>query len=190
MSDVVDLHPAERLEDNLEFVSDCCRFSENVMSEEAVRKKWKFSNTTWRALAKNEALIEAIELEKVRRIRSGQQKRERAQVLVTNAPDVLAEIMNAGSDVSPRHRIDSAKTLSEFAQNPGDRVPAADRFQIILNLGADVNGNAIVERFDKSIKPLAAGERDPDDPDDVDTGMLAAIAMKPTEGGGGGDNTL
>ena len=90
MGEAVDLHgqPAHP-EDDLEFVADCCRYAENILSEEVVRKKWHFDTATWARLGDNEKLIEAIEAEKVKRVRSGQQKRARAQVLVVQAPDVL-----------------------------------------------------------------------------------------------------
>jgi hypothetical protein len=178
MGDVVDLHgqPAQ-LEDNSEFISDCCRFAENIMSEAAVKKKYHFSDAEWERLGNDEKLIEAIELEKVRRIRTGQQKRERAQVLVVQAPDVLGGIMNDAS-ASPRHRVDAIKTLDTFASNGPESAPAADRFQIVINLGSDTL------RFDKSITP------DPNDVDpfnDIGTApMIASIAAKkPTESGGG-----
>jgi hypothetical protein len=83
MGDVVDLHgqPAH-LEDDLEFVADCARYAEGILSEEAVKKKHHFDDDTWEKLGNNEALIEAIEAEKIRRIRNGSTKRERAQQLV------------------------------------------------------------------------------------------------------------
>jgi hypothetical protein len=78
---------------------------------------------------------------------------------------------------NPRHRIDSAKVLDDFASNGPAGVPAADRFQIVINLGSDTL------RFDKSIAP------DPNDvdPNDIDTtGVIAAIAMnKPGSDDGG-----
>ena len=51
------------LKDNHDFVADCCRYSENILSEEAVRKKWHFDNATWEKLGSNDALVEAIENE-------------------------------------------------------------------------------------------------------------------------------
>ena len=105
----IDLHgqPAH-LEDNQEFVADCCRYAENILSEAAVKKKYRFDEATWEKLGSNDKLVEAIEAEKVRRIRDGSSKRERAQVLVTKAPDVLGGIMLDAS-ASPKHRIDSPK---------------------------------------------------------------------------------
>ena len=176
----VDLQPAG-LEDNQEFVADCCRYAENILSEAAVKKKYRFDEATWEKLGSNDKLVEAIEAEKVRRIRDGSSKRERAQVLVTKAPDVLGGIMLDAS-ASPKHRINSAKALDAFAANGPEVLPATDRFVIQINLGSDVL------RFDKSITP------DPNDidpfNDDVDTmpqGVIAAIAAKKPQNGGGGE---
>ena len=178
----VDLHgqPAG-LEDNQEFIADCCRYAENILSEAAVKKKYRFDEVTWEKLGSNDKLVEAIEAEKVRRIRDGSSKRERAQVLVTKAPDVLGGIMLDAS-ASPKHRIDSAKALDAFAANGPEVSPATDRFVIQINLGSDVL------RFDKSITP------DPNDidpfNDDVDTmpqDVIAAIAAKKPQDGGGGE---
>src|SRR5262249_60445424 len=77
------------LRDNFEFVTDCARFSENLISEAAVRKKYHFDEDTWSRLGEDDALVRAIEDEKTRRIRSGAAKREKAQHHVVRAPDVL-----------------------------------------------------------------------------------------------------
>ena len=176
MDDVVDLHgqPAG-LEDDLEFVADCCRYTENILSEAAVKKKYRFDDATWEKLGSNDALIEKIEAEKVRRIRNGSAKREKAQQLVVQAPDVLGGIMLDAS-ASPKHRIDSAKALDAFAANGPESAPAGDRFVITINLGSDVL------KFDKSIAP------DPNDIDpfnDIDTTLLPAIVAKKKNDGGG-----
>jgi hypothetical protein len=91
MGDVVELHgqPAH-LEENQEFVADCCRYAENILSEAAVKKKYHFSDEVWTKLGEDDALVEKIEAEKIRRIRDGSSKREKAQVLVVKAPDVLS----------------------------------------------------------------------------------------------------
>ena len=123
-------------------------------------------------------MIEAVELEKTRRVRTGQQKRERAQLLITKAPDILDSIANDVS-ASPRHRVDAIKVLDDFsATGPENTAPAADRFVIQINLGADHT-----ERYSKSIKPDA----DDVDPFNIDTGVIAAIAAKkPQDTGNGG----
>jgi hypothetical protein len=174
MNNVVDLQLA-RLEDNLEFVSDLCRFAENILTEQQVKKKYRFTDDVWMRLGENDSLVEKIEAEKVRRIRDGSSKREKAQLLVVRAPDVVAAIM-MDPDANPRHRIDSAKVLDDFAANGPQGAPAADRFQITINLGADTL------RFDKSI------EVNPNDTDPNDIGpMIAAIAMKKSTDDGNGE---
>ena len=117
MGEVVDLHgqPAQ-LEDDLEFISDLARYAEGLFSEQDVKKKHHLSADTWERLGSNEVLIEKIEAEKVRRIRNGSAKREKAQQLVVQAPDVLGGIMLDAS-ASPKHRINSAKALDAFAAN-------------------------------------------------------------------------
>jgi hypothetical protein len=167
------------LEDDLEFVADCCRYAENILTEEAVKKKYHFSDAEWERLGNDEKLIEAIELEKVRRICTGQQKRARAQVLVVKAPDVLGDIMNDAS-ANPRHRIDSAKALDTFAGGGSETAPASDRFIIQINLGSDVL------KFDKSIAPNP-NDIDPNHIDDTPQGLLPVIAAnrrKDDDGGG------
>lgn len=151
MNNVVELHPQPAdLHNNQEFLADCCRFFESLLTEETMRRKYKFSNDVWNRLGEDEALILAIEAEKIRRIRNGAAKREKAQQHVVRAPDVLNELLH-DNRVSPRFRIDSAKTLDAFAANGPTSVPAGDRFQIILNLGTDSSGKEIVEAYDKSV---------------------------------------
>jgi hypothetical protein len=131
----------------------------------------------WQQLGEDDSLIEKIEDEKLKRCRDGSSKREKAQQLVVKAVDVLGDIaLNAGT--SPKHRIDASKTLDAFAANGPQAVPpavAAERFQIVINLGADH-----VLTFDKALK---CGPED-----NVDTApqeLLAIAANKQTEGGGG-----
>ena len=59
MGEVVDLHgqPAH-LEDDLEFVADCCRYAENILSEAAVKKKYRFDDATWEKLGSNRLRLE------------------------------------------------------------------------------------------------------------------------------------
>jgi hypothetical protein len=181
MGDVVDLHgqPAG-LEDDPDFISDLARYAEGIFSEQDVKKKHHLSADIWERLGSNDVLIEKIEAEKVRRIRNGSTKRERAQKLVVQAPDVLGGIMLDAS-ASPKHRIDSAKALDAFAANGPEAAPASDRFQITINLGADVL------HFDKSIA-VDANDVDPfNDTDTTAQGLLAAIAANKRKDDGGGE---
>jgi hypothetical protein len=152
-----------------ELIVDCVRFAEGLLDERAIRKKYRFDDSAWEALGSNDALVEAIEVEKTRRIRNGDTKREKAQMLVTRAPDVLSGIL-LDSTANARHRIDSAKTLNEFASNgPGQSAPASDRFVIQINLGSDTL------RFDKS-RAIDPSDVDPNDVGTTPQELLPVIA--------------
>ena len=183
MGKVVDLHPAANLTENLELVSDLCRFAELILTEQQVRKKWRLADDVWEKLGDDDALVEKVELEKVRRIRDGSSKREKAQLLVVKAPDVLSGIL-MDDNANARHRIDSAKALNDFAADGPAGAPAGDRFIIQINLGADTDGRPIVEKFNKSIA-INADDVDPDN-----MGMMAAIAAKKSQDGGNGGEHL
>jgi hypothetical protein len=131
MGDIVDLRKppiSSEGEFNAELVTDLARFSEGLVSEKDIKRRYRFDAAVWESLGENEALFAAIEDEKTRRIRSGALKRERAQVLVTSAPGVLGEIL-LDKNASPKHRLDSAKALDSFAVgSDGAGAPAADRF--------------------------------------------------------------
>jgi hypothetical protein len=169
VGDVVDLHPA-RWEDNQEFISDLCRFAESIMTEAQVKKKYRLGAEVWEALGSDDDLVEKIEAEKVRRIKDGSSKREKAQLLVVRAPDVLSGIL-MDDNANARHRIDSAKVLNDFAANGPAGAPAADRFQITINLGADTL------KFDKSI----AVDANDIDPHHINDRPNVITAKKPTD---------
>jgi len=101
---------AQSLIEDHEFVTDFARYSEGLMSEAVIRKKYRFDETTWERLGVDDALIEAVEAEKARRIRSGEAKREKAQQHIVKAPDVLNGIMS-DPKANAKHRIDSAKVV-------------------------------------------------------------------------------
>ena len=163
--------------ENHEFIADLARYAEGLLSEQQVKKKYHFDDATWERLGEDDALVEAIEAEKTRRIRNGSTKRERAQQLVAQAPGVLGDIMLDAS-ASPKHRIDASKTLDAFAANGPEAAPAADRFVITINLGGDV------ERYSKSIA-INANDVDPNDIDTAPRGLIAGIAAKKRDGGDG-----
>src|SRR5262245_42416024 len=165
--------------ENHDFIADCARYAEGLLPEQEGKKKHPFDDDTSARLGEDETRIAVIEDEKLRRIRNGSTKRERAQQLVAQAPGVLGDIMLDAS-ASPKHRIDASKTLDAFAANGPEAAPAADRFVITINLGGDV------ERYSKSIA-IDANDVDPNDAD-TDTapqGLIAAIAAKKRDGGNG-----
>src|SRR5262249_45148985 len=100
---------------NFELITDLTRFAEGLLEEKHVRKKWRFTEDTWTALGHDDKLVEAIDLEKIRRIRDGSFKRERSQQLVTKGPDVLDKIL-CNEKNSPKHRIDAVKALDDLAE--------------------------------------------------------------------------
>ena len=146
MGDVVKL-PGQPtgLEEDLEFISDLARFAEGIFSEKDVKKKHHLSADTWERLGSNDELVEKIEAEKVRRIRTGATKRERAQIEIVDAPPILGGIMR-DPNANERHRIDSIKTLDALASTGAEAAAAGARFEITINLGADH-----IEHYSKSI---------------------------------------
>src|SRR5262249_28057923 len=98
------------LANNFELITDLTRFAEGLLEEKHIRKKYRFNEATWTALGTDEKFIEAVELERIRRVRDGSFKRERSQQHVTKAPDILNAIM-CDERLSAKHRIDSAKVL-------------------------------------------------------------------------------
>jgi hypothetical protein len=133
--------------DNHEFITDCARYAEGLLSEEEVKKKHHFADETWERLGSADALVEAIKAEKTRRIRNGTTARERAQALFAEAPNVLGNIMN-DDGASPRHRIESARELRQIAGTGSESTLAeSERFIITINLGTEVI------HFDKPLAP-------------------------------------
>jgi hypothetical protein len=122
---------------NTELVDDLTRFAEGLLSESAVRKKWRLSEEIWEAFGSDDELVRAIEEAKIHRVRNGSFKRERSQQLVTSAPDVLSGLL-LNEKNSPKHRIDAAKTLDAFAANGPQNETEQDRIHIVINLGADL----------------------------------------------------
>jgi hypothetical protein len=150
MGDTVNLPIALDSDLGRALITDCARFSEGTLSEAQVRKRHRLDDATWEALGDNEALIEAIEAEKLRRIRSGAAKREKSQHLVIKAPDVVSGIM-LDSTQNSRHRLDAAKILDTFAESgPKDGPAAAETlFLIKIDLSGD-SGNP-AEVFERTV---------------------------------------
>src|SRR5262245_14987850 len=181
--------PISLLEDR-EFIADCCRFAEGLLTEKQIKKKYRFDSETWEHLAADDALIEAIELEKMRRIRNGTTAREKAQTHFATAPDILNNIMQDGG-ASPRHKIESAKALGQIAAGPEATAPAAsmERFQITIVMGSET----VVYDSPKTIEPNASSSlktgynATEDAVDQLSTELISFITSKKKDGGGGND---
>jgi hypothetical protein len=169
MGNVVDLHGRSKsFEDDHELIVDLCRFAEGLLSERQVRKRHRLADSAWKQMGEDDALLEKIEDEKLRRIRDGSTKRELAQKHIVRGPTVLSEIMDDVS-ASPRHRVDAVKTLDTLAANGPQNAPPMDRFIIQINLGEDVL------RFNKSIA-INADDIEPNDTN-TDTDAVAVAAL-------------
>ena len=164
--------------DNLELITDCCRYSEGILTEKQVRQKYHLvDEATWERLGSDDALVEAIELEKIRRVRSGAAKREKAQQLVVEACGVLGQLVR-DPGVSPKHKIDASKALDAFADPGPTHAPdSSERYIIRIDLTAGGNKDDVI-LIDKSIKPEKDVEILEPGNDTPTTPLLTAIAAK------------
>jgi hypothetical protein len=145
MGDVISLHGKPLSSDvSSELIVALARFSENLLTQEDIKRQFGFSDEVWEALGSDEKFIAAVREESLRRMRDGSSKREKSQQLVLKGPAILDSIASDVS-VSPKHRVDAIKTLDTFAANGPGAAAAPDRFSIVINIGGEVH------RFDKSI---------------------------------------
>src|SRR5262245_8503407 len=109
---------ATQLLADTEFVADLARYGEKLLTEKFIRRKYgNLTDDVWANHGDNDELVEAIENEKLRRIRNGTAKREKAQAHIVKAPDILEKIM-ADDSQNARHRVDAVKALDAIA-DPG-----------------------------------------------------------------------
>jgi hypothetical protein len=167
MGEIINLHQRSvPLEDEL--IENLARFADGTLSEAAVKSRHHLSNEEWTALGESDRLVELVEACKLRRIRSGATKRERAQNEIIDAPPILGKLMRDPNG-NGRHVIDAIKTLDVLASNNGAEAAGAGAlFEITINLGADH-----VEHYSKSIEinaddpapqpPFASFKREGDD---------------------------
>jgi hypothetical protein len=175
--------PTASLADDPELIEDLARFSEGVLSEKEVRKRHRLTESSWIAMSEDDDLVRKIDDRKLRRIRDGSCKRELAQKHVTRGPAVLASIMDDAT-THAKHKIDSIKALDALATPPGQAAGGdTSRFVIQIDLSAD--GSNVVEQYNK---PYKVGVED--DPSNIDTAALAAIAAKRNKDDGSGQNHI
>src|SRR5262249_25823165 len=109
-------------------------------------------------------LVERIEEEKLQRIRNGSAKREKAQRLVTKAPDILDGIMT-NPRASHRHVVDAIKTLDDLAANGPKDAPEQDRVTVVIRLRKDepplVIDATVKPTPSNTIVPTREGENEP-----------------------------
>jgi hypothetical protein len=160
---------------NHELITDCCRFSEGLLTEQEVRKRWHLTDEDWERAGSDDALVRAIQDEKIRRVRNGSHAKEKAQKVFIKAPDVLDEILSDKS-ASPRHKIESSRELRAIAAVGPEARPTEERYSIVINLGED---HKLV--IDKPIRPTAH------DTEVIEQELIPMIAAKNREDGGSGE---
>ena len=180
MGDVIDLRSqSAHLEDD-ELIENLARFADGTLSEAAVKARHHLSNEEWAALGDSDRLVELVEAAKLRRIRTGATKRERAQIEIVDGPPILGKIMR-DPNANARHVIDSVKALDALASTGAEAAAAGTRFEITINLGADH-----IEHYSKSI----AIDANDTDPNEVERATLVAITMNNSKDDGGGQGHL
>jgi hypothetical protein len=181
VGDIVDLRDRSITIEDDELIENLARFADGTLSEAAVKSRHHLSNEDWAALGESDRLVELVEACKLRRIRNGTTKRERAQIEIVDAPPILGGIMR-DPNTNARHIIDSVKALDALASTGAETAAAGARFEITINLGADH-----IERYSKSI----AIDVNDTDPNHVDpTNVIAAITMNKSKGGGDGEGHI
>jgi hypothetical protein len=107
--------------ENFELIEDLARYGEGLFTREQVKKKWRklVSNEMWDTLGSNDELVDRIENEKVRRVRDGSAKREKAQKLIVKGPEILDGIAT-NPKASDKHKIDAVRALDRLAGNSPD----------------------------------------------------------------------
>jgi hypothetical protein len=176
MGEMIDLAGQSAPIEDDELIENLARFADGTLSEAAVKARHHLSNGEWAALGESDKLVELVEAAKLRRIRTGATKRERAQIEIIDGPPILGKIMrDPGSNA--RHVIDAVKTLDTLASTGAEAAAAGARFEITIILNGDV------EHYSKSIE-VNPNDIDPNDVDTTD--VIAAIAAKKSQDGGNG----
>ena len=93
MADIIDLHGRPIPIEDDELVENLARFADGTLCEAAVKARHHLRNEDWAALGESDKLVELVEAAKLRRIRTGATKRERAQIEIVDAPPILGRIM-------------------------------------------------------------------------------------------------
>jgi hypothetical protein len=119
-----------------QFAIDCCRFIENLIDEQQLRKKYGLlTDAQWRDLSEIEPLQLLIGKIKEERVRSGEAQREKAAIHWLAAVDTVHAIVQDPTAPS-RARLDGARELRACAVGTADDKPdERSRFTININFG-------------------------------------------------------
>jgi hypothetical protein len=135
-------------DDGTDFIKNCARNVEGLLSESELKAKYQLSDDDWAGLAKNEQLLRAVRTEVDRRIANGECAREAALRHHARAPSILNEILQ-NETISPRHRIEAAKELRQLAGSPRENNAPGEKFIINIDLG---EGRRLVKEFEQSAR--------------------------------------
>jgi hypothetical protein len=158
MGDVIDLKgrnfPTDLGSDlGHQWVSDCCRAGENLISDQELSEKWDLTDADWRIIRTDKALGNAVREERARRVRTGQAVKEAAAKHLVKGPGILNTIMS-GENSHPKHKIEAYKELRNTASVGADaEARTSERFviTIVMDSGDEPGGN-VVEHYDKPIE--------------------------------------
>jgi hypothetical protein len=146
---------AQLCRENDELIADLARFSENILSEAAIRRKYRdlLDDKDWEKLGKDDLLIEMVEAEKIRRTRNSSAKREKAQLHVVRGVDILNDIATSPK-ASDKHKIDAVKALDSLA-DPGPQHAAAEQERIFIriDLSADTKDPKDILTIEAAARP-------------------------------------
>ena len=158
MGDIVNLHSSPidlDTDTGHQFVVDCTRAGEGLLSDKELQEKYELSPVDWRNITKDRALERAIRAERERRMLNGVAARKSAARHFVRAPTVLARIMDSETS-NPRHVIEAAKEIRATAAGSGaDRPAGTEMFIIKIDLSA---GGGPVETYEKTISIDAPSE--------------------------------
>jgi hypothetical protein len=120
-----------------EFIADCARFTEELLSEGDILSKWGLDRQAWERLGKNVAVLIAVQREREKRVAAGIAAKEAARKHYSQAPNILAMIMR--DDAMPsRQRIEAARELrAAAAVDDSSRGPSGEQFTVVININGE-----------------------------------------------------
>jgi hypothetical protein len=119
-----------------EFVTDCSRNIEGLLSDAEIKSRWGLSDAAWDSLAANAPLLAAVRRLRDRRILNGDAAKEAARRHFAQAPAILNRILE-DEQVSPRHRVEAARELRQVATSGEPANAQRDTVKIIINIGEE-----------------------------------------------------
>jgi hypothetical protein len=133
-----------------QFVVDCTRAAEGLVTDKELVEKYEISPADFGNIAKDTALIRAIQAERNRRVHNGTAARESAARHFIKAPTILDKIMS-DEQANARHRIEAIREMRQVAVPENQNNPSqSERFIIRIDLTAGGDSEDVLT-FNKSI---------------------------------------